>query len=100
MLAQVKEFGLTETRLTVPQLSEPDWNTLFGTIEAAPEPLSGTLMFMQAIVGFSVSTTVTVNMQESEPQLLLGVAVTVVVSTGNAVPEFCGYVMDGVGVGC
>jgi len=59
MFAQVKEFGLTETRFTVPQLSEPERKTSAGAIEAVPEALSGTVMFLQAIVGAWLSLTVT-----------------------------------------
>src|SRR5260370_38150888 len=51
ILAQVKEFGLTETRLTVPQLSEPDRKTSAGAIEAVPEASRGRGMFLQAIDG-------------------------------------------------
>src|SRR3989442_999476 len=65
MLAQVKELGLTETRFTVPQLSEPDRKTSAGAIEAVPEPFNGTVMFLQAIDGGSLSVTVTVKGQDA-----------------------------------
>src|SRR5260370_38587465 len=63
ILAQVKEFGLTETRLTVPQLSEPDRKTSAGAIEAVPEASRGRVMFLQAIDGGVVSFTVKVAVQ-------------------------------------
>ena len=39
ILAQVNALGVTETRLTVPQLSEPLWNTLTILTLTAPEAL-------------------------------------------------------------
>src|SRR5436190_15755446 len=62
ILAQVNEFGVTETRFTVPQLSEPEEKTSAGTIEAVPAALSGTVMFLQAIEGGWLSVTVTVKL--------------------------------------
>ena len=41
----------------------------------------------QVIVGFSVSFTVTVKVQEADPELLVAVAVTVVVPIGKVLPE-------------
>ena len=51
------------------------------------------------IAGGSLSTTVTVNEQVAAGgNPLSAVTVTVVVPTGNEVPEFCEYVTVGVGV--
>ena len=35
-LAQVNALGVTDTRFTVPQLSDPEEYTSFGVIEASP----------------------------------------------------------------
>jgi hypothetical protein len=44
----------------------------------------------QVMVGFSLSLTVTVNIQLAEPSELVAVQVTVVVPFGNAPPEAIG----------
>lgn len=75
IFAQVKEFGLTETRFTVPQLSDPELKTSAGAIEAVPAALSGTVMSLQAIEGGSLSVTVTSKLQGVLP--LESVALTV-----------------------
>ena len=49
------------------------------------------------IIGGWLSATVTVNIQDEVPQSLVAVAVTVVVPTGNKVPETGEYVIVGTG---
>ena len=66
-------------------------------IVAPHAPAVGTVRFDVAIVGFSVSLTVTVKLVFVLPHALVAVAVTVVTPTGNTVPGFCEYVMVGAG---
>jgi hypothetical protein len=64
----------------------------FGTAIVATQALASvflTILTGQLIVGFSASTTVTVNVQLATPQLFVAVAVTVVVPTGKKVPDAC-----------
>jgi hypothetical protein len=58
--AQVKAFGVTPTWFTVPQLSDPLWNTLPVVILAAPAALRLVVKFLQITVGATASTMVTV----------------------------------------
>jgi hypothetical protein len=50
------------------------------------------------ITGSSVSATTTLNEHVTVSQRLAAVTVTLVVPTGKNVPEFCEYVITGVGV--
>src|SRR5678816_472589 len=60
---QLKVFGLTLTRLTVPQLSVPDAYTSAGTMLPAPLPSSVTVAGLHTGTGGVVSWTVTVAWQ-------------------------------------
>jgi hypothetical protein len=61
--AQVKALGNTDTGFTVPQLSDPPWNTLLVVILAAPAALRLVVKFLQITVGAVASEMVTVNVQ-------------------------------------
>src|SRR5262245_46237153 len=85
---QLNVFGVTEIRLTVPQLSVEPLFTIAGVMLAVPAALSGTLMFWQMALGASLSLTVTVKLQLAElPAASVAVPTTVVVSIGKHVPE-------------
>jgi hypothetical protein len=76
--AQVKAFGVTDTWFTVPQLSDPLWNTLNVVILAPPAALRLAVKFLQITVGSVPSTTVTVKEQVA---VLLAASVAVSVTT-------------------
>src|SRR6188508_1009872 len=59
-LEQLKIFGTTETRFTVPQLSVEPLLTCAGVIVAVPAEFSCTIMFWQIAVGGTSSNTVIV----------------------------------------
>jgi hypothetical protein len=74
----VKLFGVTETWFTVPQLSEPLWNTSAVVIEAAPAAFRLTEAFLHVMLGGVMSDTVTVAEQVAVlPLPSLAVKVTV-----------------------
>ena len=65
LFAQVKAFGVTDTWFTVPQLSDPLWNTFAVLILAEPAALRLVVKFLQITVGAMASTMVTVAEQEA-----------------------------------
>jgi hypothetical protein len=52
-----------------------------------PGSLALTILAGQVITGASVSFTVTVKLQVADPQVLVAVTVTVVVPSGNKLPD-------------
>jgi hypothetical protein len=80
-----------------PQLSET------GTVKVTmavffPRSVTVVMFPGQKILGFSVSTTVTVKAQLSTPQVFVALTFTVVVPTGKYVPDDCEYERVGVGL--
>ena len=63
ILAHVKELGTTLTRFTLPQLSDPLWNTFAVVMLAVPVVFKLAVKFLQITVGGVLSTTVTVKTQ-------------------------------------
>lgn len=59
-LLHVNALGVTDTRLTMPQLSVPLWKTLPGVILTFPAGLRLAVKFWQTTVGARLSETVTV----------------------------------------
>ena len=80
-LEQLKVFGTTETRFTVPQLSVDPLFTCAGVIVTVPAGFSCIIMFWQVAVGGWLSVTTTLNVQLLLPLMLVAVAVTNVVPT-------------------
>lgn len=63
VLLQVNELGVTDTKLTVPQLSEPEAYTCEGVIDTVPPAPTVTAMFWQVTAGGWLSVTVTLKLQ-------------------------------------
>lgn len=87
-LLQLKLLFTTDTRFTVPQLSEPDWYTLAGVMLTFPVASRLAMKGLQMITGGVASVTVTV---KEQVLVLLFTSVArqtlVVVPTGKVPPE-------------
>ena len=80
------------------QLSDDPLSIIFGVIEALPDASNCTVIFFVIAVGCSESSTITSNVLEEVPSVLVAVAVTVVVPTPKVVPGWMSYVITEAGI--